>query len=169
MIRYSKSFTRAIQKAAETQVRHGRGTHFLFETQTMQTRLQKAIRQRVRLLSKRVPEREDFGKFGGGSTLEKLNQARALARTVGEESSEYFLDKCGSEAGGQEYYLDAADAWWEQEIQVLQIQAVKAKLEARIDDLQKSQDERYKIWLVSICVGGVAVAFLIAMYAVRYL
>jgi hypothetical protein len=46
-----------------------------------------------------VPEREGFGKFGGGSTLEKLNQVRALARTEGEKSSEYFLHKCGAEAG----------------------------------------------------------------------
>ena len=52
MIRYSKGFTRVLAAAAALYVRSGKQTEFLFETSTQQTRLQKAIRQRVDLLHK---------------------------------------------------------------------------------------------------------------------
>ena len=40
------------------------------------------------------------------SVLDRLNQAREDARVNGTESSEYFMDKCGAEAGD---YLEPAD------------------------------------------------------------
>lgn len=33
------------------------------------------------------------------SVLDRLNRARELARVNGTESSDYFMDKCGAEAG----------------------------------------------------------------------
>jgi hypothetical protein len=43
-----------------------------------------------------------------GSVLDRLNQAREGARDNGTESSEYFLDKCGAEAG--DYFEPTAQA-----------------------------------------------------------
>jgi hypothetical protein len=48
MIRYGKGKTAQISAAAKLQLSHDKGTHFLCETRTEQTRLQKAIRQMTR-------------------------------------------------------------------------------------------------------------------------
>jgi hypothetical protein len=45
MIRFGKGKTAQITAAAKLQLSHDKGTHFLCETRTAQTRLQKAIRQ----------------------------------------------------------------------------------------------------------------------------
>jgi hypothetical protein len=51
-LRYGKNFSHMLNVAARLDADFGRGTHFLLETSPQQTRLQKAIRQRVKLLSK---------------------------------------------------------------------------------------------------------------------
>jgi hypothetical protein len=108
------------------------------------------------LLSRGVPEEKGFGKFGGGSTLERLHKAPEIALTEGEVSSEYFLDKCGAEAGDTEDR--PVDLWWRLETQCLHTLSA-----------HHEREERYKTWLVGICVAGVAVAFALAMYAMRFL
>jgi len=50
MIRYGKGKTAQIAAAAKLYVERGKGTHFLCETDTNQTRLQKAIREVARKL-----------------------------------------------------------------------------------------------------------------------
>ena len=49
MIRYGKGKAAQITAAAKLQLSHDIGTHFLCETRAEQTRLQKAIRQRMRM------------------------------------------------------------------------------------------------------------------------
>lgn len=54
MIRYGKNFSHMLRVAAKLDADYGKGAHFLIETSAQQTRLQKAILQRVRkLLSRR--------------------------------------------------------------------------------------------------------------------
>ena len=58
--RYGKLFSHMLNVAARMDADFGRGTHFFLETSPQQTRLQKAIRQRVRLLSKTVCRMQDW-------------------------------------------------------------------------------------------------------------
>lgn len=58
--RYGKSFSHMLNVAARLNADFGRGTHFFLETSPQQTRLQKAIRQRVKLLSKTVYTLQDW-------------------------------------------------------------------------------------------------------------
>lgn len=74
MIRYGKGKTAQIVAAARLELSHAKGTHFLCETRTAQTRLQKAIRQMAR---KELRELDKVQKiYGGMSTGQMLVMMR---------------------------------------------------------------------------------------------
>lgn len=69
MIRFGKGKTAQITAAAKLQLSHYKGTHFLCETRTAQTQLQKAIRQRMR---KEQLELDKVHRIYGGMTTGQL-------------------------------------------------------------------------------------------------
>lgn len=69
MIRYGRAKTAQIVAAAKLELSHCKGTHFLCETRTAQTRLQKAIRQRMR---KEQLELDKVHRIYGGMTTGQL-------------------------------------------------------------------------------------------------
>jgi rubredoxin len=62
-----------------------------------------------------------------------------------------------------------ADAWWHEEIRQLRVLEAKSMLNAAVLRQRDETEERYKNWLVGICVFGMLPMLAIAAYAIRYL
>jgi hypothetical protein len=93
MIRYGKGKTAQIAAAAKLYLERGKGTHFLCETGTAQTRLQKAIRQATRIEMRKLGGAwDDFFLAGPRVSDDFMSEPMLRPVPVLSNEEELFLD-----------------------------------------------------------------------------